>query len=193
MSTTHNTHHQNTRKTAGLTALAVGALALALTGCGAPAGADPAVPAGQSVQVQDVWVKAAETGMSAGFGQLRNTTDHDVTVTGVTSAAAGTVELHETLENESGQLVMQQKQDGFTIPAQGSLDLEPGGNHIMLMDLPAPVVAGQDVKFTLVFSDQSTLDFTAPAKDYAGANENYDGGEDAAHTDTQSSGASHDG
>ena len=47
----------------------------------------------------------------------------------------------------------------------------------MLMDLPEPVVAGDELSFTLTFSDDSTLDFTAPAKDYAGANENYEDGD----------------
>lgn len=85
------------------------------------------------------------------------------------------LELHETVENESGEMVMRQIEGGFVIPSDGDLSLEPGGNHIMMMDLTAPLVAGQNVTFTLTFSDDSVYEFTAPVKDYSGANETYEG------------------
>jgi len=47
----------------------------------------------------------------------------------------------------------------------------------MLMDLTAPLVAGDDVTLTLTYSDGTSSEITAPVKDYAGANENYEGGE----------------
>lgn len=87
------------------------------------------------------------------------------------------LQLHETVANDAGEMVMQEKQGGFVIPAGGSFDLEPGGNHIMLMDLTAPLAAGDETTFTLTFSDDSTYEFTAPVKDYSGANENYEGGD----------------
>ncbi|WP_448630431.1 copper chaperone PCu(A)C [Cellulomonas soli] len=156
--------------------------ALALAGCGsstspdAPATTSPARTAAESITVEDAWVKAAESGMSAAFGQIQNTGDADVSVVAVESPASPMVQLHETVENENGEMVMREKEGGFTIPAGGELTLEPGGSHIMLMDLVEPVVAGDEVTFTLTFSDDSTLDFTAPAKDYSGADENYVGG-----------------
>ena len=158
-----------------LPTLAVAAVAvLALAACGAttqdPA---PSAPAGESVTVEDAWVKAAETGMSGAFGEIENTGDVDVTIVSVTSPASATVELHETVEDGTGEMVMREKDGGFTSPAGDTLSLEPGGNHIMLMGLVDPVQAGDDVTFTATFSDGSTLDFTAPAKDYAGANETY--------------------
>ncbi|QCR42150.1 hypothetical protein C1N74_16315 (plasmid) [Microbacterium sp. SGAir0570] len=133
--------------------------------------------AGDSVQITDSWVKSADSGMSAAFGELTNDSDADVTVVSATTEASSMLELHETVENESGEMVMRQIEGGFVIPAGGSMDLEPGGNHIMLMDLTAPLVAGDEVTFTLTFSDDSTYEFTAPVKDYSGANENYEGGD----------------
>ena len=44
------------------------------------------------------------------------------------------------------------------------------------MDLTAPLVAGEEATFTLTLSDGSTFAFTAPVKDYSGANESYEGG-----------------
>jgi copper(I)-binding protein len=164
----------NTRATTRIGILLV-ASALALSGCAttAPA-AEETVVAGDSVTIADSWVKAAESGMSAGFGVLTNDSDTDVTVVSAASPASSMLELHETVENDSGEMVMQPV-EGFTIPAGGDFALEPGANHIMFMDLTAPLVAGDEVEITLTFSDGSTFTFTAPVKEYSGANETYEG------------------
>ncbi|QHC71658.1 copper chaperone PCu(A)C [Rathayibacter sp. VKM Ac-2801] len=167
-----------TRHVLTLSALSAAAL-LALTGCSTGASGTTAevTPAATEVSITDGWVKAADSGMSAAFGELENSGTEDVTVVSATSAASSELELHETVANESGEMVMRAKESGFTIPAGGSLELAPGGNHIMLMDLTAPIVAGDEVTITLTFSDDSTTEFTVPARDYAGANENYEGGD----------------
>ncbi|NYF18350.1 hypothetical protein HDC37_003210 [Microbacterium sp. AK009] len=170
--------NRSTRTRLGvLTAVA----ALALTGCATsttPATDTAAtISAGDAVVISDAWVKSAESGMSAAFGELTNDSDTDVTVVSATTEASSMIELHETVENDDGQMVMREIGGGFVIPADGSMTLEPGGNHIMLMDLTAPLAAGEEVTFTLTFSDDSTYEFTAPVKDYSGANETYEGGE----------------
>ncbi len=156
---------------------ALAAAALALAGCATTTPDQAAGPttAGQSVTSIDAWVKAAGEGMSAAFGELANTGDADVTLVSATSTASTSMQLHETVDNGSGSMVMQEKDGGFTMPAGGALTLEPGGNHLMLMGLTAPIVAGDEIEFTLTFSDGSDYTFTAPAKDYSGANETYTG------------------
>ena len=153
---------------------------LALTGCAPESAPKESVsrPAGDVVTIEDAWVKSAESGMSAAFGTLVNSGEDDVTVVSVASDASSMLELHETVENEAGEMVMREIDGGFIIPAGGKLALEPGANHIMMMDLTGPLTAGSDVTFTLTFSDDSTYEFSAPVKDYSGANENYEGGED---------------
>ncbi|MCE0507766.1 copper chaperone PCu(A)C [Microbacterium sp. KKR3/1] len=170
----------NTTKNLPRLAAVIAVSLLALTGCApeSPASEPTTRPAGDSVTIEDAWVKSAEEGMSAGFGTLVNSGDDDVTVVSVTSEASPMIELHETVENEAGEMVMREKTGGFVIPAGGTLALEPGANHIMLMDLSAPLTAGNDVTFTVTFSDDSTYEFTAPVKDYSGANENYEDGEE---------------
>ncbi|MCT1394574.1 copper chaperone PCu(A)C [Microbacterium sp. p3-SID338] len=152
---------------------------VALTGCAAPTAETPtSALAGDDLRIDDAWVKAADDGMSAAFGVLVNEGEEDVTVTSVTSAASPMIELHETVENEAGEMVMREIAGGFVVPAGGSLALEPGGNHIMMMDLSEPLEAGDEVAFTVTLSDDSTFEFDAPVKDYSGANENYDGADD---------------
>ncbi|WP_285241216.1 copper chaperone PCu(A)C [Arthrobacter sp. G.S.26] len=160
----------------------IAAAALVLTGCAQ--GSNPASSASASVTqnaaaltVSEPWVKAADTGMSAAFGTIRNTTDKDVTVVSASTAASPMVELHETVMGANGTMQMQAKQGGFVIPAKGELTLEPGGNHLMLMGLAKPVLAGDDISVELKTSDGGTVDFTAQGKDFVGANENYMPGE----------------
>jgi hypothetical protein len=147
----------------------VAAIALTLAACSSGATSDDA----SSLTVTDTWVKAADEGMTAAFGSFANSSDHDITITGATSDAATAVELHEVVDD-----VMRPVEGGLTVPAGGSLMLEPGGYHLMFMGIPAPIAAGDDVTLTLTLSDGSELELTAVAKDFAGANEDYDGGTD---------------
>lgn len=155
-------HTMNSLRLGALLAAAT----LALTGCAT-------TPASDTLTMTDAWVKAADSGMTAAFGELRNDTGTDVVITGVQSAASDALELHETIEDDAGQMIMRKVDAGFAVPSGGTLTLEPGGDHIMLMGLTAPLRAGEDVTFTLTMSDGSVFEFTAPVKDYSGANENY--------------------
>lgn len=154
-------------------------LALGAAGCGP---ADPAsgTPSGTSapasasagvITIRDPWVKAADKGMTAAFGTLVNDSDTDVTLTGATTEVS-VLELHE-MTMKDGTMVMRQKQGGIVIRAKGTHVLEPGGDHLMLMDLRRPVRAGDEVTVTLAFADGRTQQFTAVAKPFTGAQESY--------------------
>ena len=121
------------------------------------------------------WVKAADGGMTGAFGTLTNNGTEDLQVVAASSPAAASVELHETVQQADGTAAMAKSTGGFTIPAGGTFALEPGANHLMLMGLKEPVLAGEEIPFTLTLSDGGTVEFTAPAKDFAGANESYHG------------------
>lgn len=173
MTSNHTITRTRTTRAAGVLAvLAAGMLALA--GCGTT---DAAPPAGESMTVTDAWVKAADSGMTAVFGMLENTGGDDVAVVSATTAAAGTTELHETVTDSSGAATMREVDGGFTIGAGERRALEPGADHLMLMGLTGPLAAGEEISVLLEFSDGSTLEFTAPVKDFSGANEDYDGGD----------------
>ncbi|MGZ4553075.1 MAG: copper chaperone PCu(A)C, partial [Mycobacteriaceae bacterium] len=136
----------------------------------------PASTHAAALSIKDPWVKSADRGMSAAFGTLQNTGAADITIVSASTPASTAVELHETVPNAAGEMVMRKKAGGFVIPAGGSFPLAPGANHMMLMNLTAPLKAGDQVAFTLTLSDGSTYQFTAPAKDYSGANESYEAG-----------------
>ncbi|WP_420157009.1 copper chaperone PCu(A)C [Nocardiopsis sp. CNT-189] len=168
---------------------ALAAAALLLAGCGAPDGGGSGgdggdggggAPAagGEAVSVEDAWVKAAteEDGMTGVFGELVNGSGAEAAVTAASSPAAGRVELHEVAPDEGGNPVMREKEGGFPVPADGSHLLEPGADHIMLMDLREDLRPGTEITVELEFADGSTAGFTAPVKEYEGADEDYGGG-----------------
>ncbi|MFI7211297.1 copper chaperone PCu(A)C [Micromonospora maritima] len=121
--------------------------------------------------IRDPWVKAADKGMTAAFGTLVNDGDVDVTITKAATEVSP-MELHE-MTMKDGKMVMQAKPGGIVIKARSSATLEPGGDHLMLMDLAKPVKAGDELSFTLTFADGRTQTFTAVAKPFTGAQESY--------------------
>lgn len=126
-----------------------------------------------SVRIADQWVKAAAAPMSAAFGTITNSGKQPVHIVSVSSPQSGRVEMHEMKTGPDGLSTMSEKPDGIAIPSGGIERLEPGGDHLMLMDLTAPINPGQSVSFTLTFEDGSATTFDTQARDFAGAKESY--------------------
>ncbi|WP_019159535.1 copper chaperone PCu(A)C [Brevibacterium senegalense] len=131
-----------------------------------------------SLTIDDPWVKAAEDGMTSSFGLLTNEGDEDVTLTAVESSISDSIELHETADDGSGAMSMNEVDGGFPIAAGETLELAPGGDHIMFMEFDGPLVAGDTVDLTLVLSDGSRIEYDAAVRDFAGANESYSADEE---------------
>lgn len=146
---------------------------LALAGCSAATDED--------LQVIDPWVRSETGEMTAMFGAIQNNTGEELVIERVETDVAETVEMHEMVENESGTMVMQEKESGFVIPAGGALILEPGGEHFMLIGLEHELLAGEVVTVTVFFADGDPLAIEATVKDFTGGNEPY--GEDSDHGD----------
>ncbi|MFY1670389.1 copper chaperone PCu(A)C [Plantactinospora sp. WMMB334] len=161
------------------TMLAVALLAaLAVAGCGGSGETPEAAPSPSATAdanpftVRDPWVKAADKGMTAAFGTLVNSGDSDLTIVSV-STSVSPMEIHE-MAMKDGKMVMQPKTGGLIVKAGGTHVLEPGGDHLMMMELSKPVRAGDELTFTLTFADGKTAEFTAVAKPFTGAEESYD-------------------
>jgi copper(I)-binding protein len=161
--------------------LVVAVVTMATAACGsddtASAAPEPAPTSASGAGVLDVrdpWVKAADQGMTAAFGTFVNDSASDVTVTAVATDVSP-MELHE-MAMKDGAMVMQAKQGGITIRANSRHVLEPGGDHLMLMNLAKPVRPGDELAFTLTFGDGRTQVFTAVVKPFTGAKESYDPG-----------------
>lgn len=106
--------------------------------------------------------------MTGAFMTLTNNGDSDVSLVGGSTPVAGIVEIHEVVDG-----LMQPKAGGVLIPAGSTAMLEPGADHMMLMDLAGALEPGDEVEITLEFSDGSTQTILAPVKLVNAEQEHY--------------------
>ncbi len=89
--------------------------------------------------------------VGGGYIKIANQSKEPDRLIGGASPAAARVEVHE-MKMDGNVMQMRKLKDGLDIPAGGSADLSPGGTHLMLMDLTAPLKEGDTVPVTLDFA-----------------------------------------
>ena len=112
--------------------------------------------AADNVLVQDPYVRLAPPNAAAtgAFMVIRNTGDKDVKVVKADNPVSKATELHTHL-NEGGVMKMRPV-PAIEIKAKGEAVLKPGGLHVMMIDLKAPMKEGDLVPITLTFDDGSS-------------------------------------
>ena len=144
-----------------------------------------------TLKIEGAWVKASKGGMTGVFGKITNSGDKPVKITSASSTATDTVQLHTTTKGSDGGTKMEQVHE-FTIEPGATLELKPGGDHIMLMDMGCSLAAGGATTVTVKTEDGASLEFKPVARDYQGAKEEYKGeGSASATADASASGHDH--
>ena len=118
--------------------------------------AAPQIKAGDLV-IEAPWTRATPGGAKVGGGYVKVTNSGKTAdkLIGGSIPAAGTVEVHEmaTVNN-----VMQMRRlDGLQIKPGQTIELKPGGYHLMFMQLKEGLVAGKTIQGTLVFEKAGTV------------------------------------
>lgn len=115
------------------------------------------VEAGAALEVTEAWARATPPGAKTGaaYISLRNNGAEDDALLAATSTAAGSVEIHETVEKDG--VAKMRPLGEAPIPAGGMLEMKPGGTHLMLMELSAPLVEGSMVPLTLTFKQAGAI------------------------------------
>jgi periplasmic copper chaperone A len=110
-----------------------------------------ALPALAQVQVENAWIRPTAPGVkiAAGYMVIRNLGSSADKLVGASSPAAEKVEPHVTLKD--GEILRMREMKGYDIPARGAFELKPGGAHLMLVNIKAPLAQGQTVPATLRF------------------------------------------
>lgn len=123
-----------------------------------------ALAAADAVTVVDPYVRQVPPGAraTAAFMVLRNTGDKDVKLVKATNTASNITELHTHI-NEGGVMKMRPV-PAIQIKAGGETVLEPGGLHVMLIDMKKPMKEGDKVALTLGFDDGSTKEIEVPVR-----------------------------
>lgn len=155
-----------------LSSAALVAAPLAACGSDDAATTDDTAAGGGAVTVSDAWVRASEGPMTGAFGVISNSGDADVTVVSASTSASEMTELHEVVMID-GEMKMQQKDGGFVVPAGGDHVLEPGNDHVMVMNMTQPIMAGDDVEITLSLDDGTEVSYTAQAREAEVGDEEY--------------------
>lgn len=128
-------------------------------------------PAEGGVSVSDAWARPSPGdemtsmgGVNGGtFMTIRNNGSQPDTLIGAESSAARVVEIHET--TMSGDVMRMQQVESLAIPAGGEVVLQPGGYHIMLIDLQQNLAPGDQIEITLVFQHAGRVRASVPVRE----------------------------
>lgn len=125
------------------------------------------------IAVEDAWARVSPAGVTMGAAYFKITSENDDSLIGVSVSTdiADHAEIHEMVHSmdmsdesmdmsddgmHDGAMSMQQI-DSLELPAGSPVRLAPGGYHIMLIDLAAPLVAGETFELTLDFATADDL------------------------------------
>ncbi len=122
--------------------------------------------------VKDPWVRGTVAQQQATGAFFQITSTGGGTLVSASSPVAGVVEIHE-MAMEGSTMRMRALPNGLDLPAGKTVTLKPGGYHVMLMDLKAPLKTGESVDITLTVEDKDgkkeTVAVKAPVKALADA------------------------
>jgi hypothetical protein len=137
---------------------------LVAAGCAALP-SEPGRGAAEEIAVEGAFARPSpsEGGTGGAFMTITNNTGAAIRLASASSPAAKMVEIHETID-DNGVMKMRPVAGGIAIPPGKSVELKPGGMHIMLMDLTSPLVAGQEVELTLNFDKAGPVTVKVPVK-----------------------------
>ena len=125
----------------------------------APAGAQTA-----TVKVEGAWARASVQGQTGTGAFMRLTAQDGARLVRAESPAAGVTEVHEM--KMEGDVMKMRAIPALELPAGKTVELKPGGYHVMLLDLKAPLAKDTALPLTLVFQDakgaESTLNLSVP-------------------------------
>jgi periplasmic copper chaperone A len=131
--------------------LSLSAIALVATLLAMPAIADP-------ISVEKAWARASigTTGASAAYLTIHNTSQEPDRLVSTTTPVAERAMLHG--HDMSGGTARMRAVEAIEIGAGESVELKPGGLHVMLMGLKTPIVEGAHFPLTLTFEHAGTVE-----------------------------------
>ncbi len=144
-----------------------------VTGCalGQPLPATPTIPADAPI-FSDPWARPAPAGgNSAIYLTLHNPTERTVRLVAASTQVAQATELHETVKDANGVMRMEPRTEGFAVAPGETLELAPGGKHIMLLNLQQPLEVGRVLSLTVTLEDdrgQVTTELSVPVQEGPG-------------------------
>jgi len=132
------------------------ALLLLGGGCGVACAAAAAAP----VSITGAWARASLPHQENTAAYMTLLSAGGDTLTGVDSADAGMVMLHQT--TSKGGMSDMSDMESLALPAGKAVALAPGGMHLMVMDVKHPLAAGEKLQLVLHFTHAGDVTATVP-------------------------------
>ena len=122
-----------------------------------------------NVDVKDAWVRSTVPGQMGTGAFMKITAKSGTQLVGVSSPVAGVGEVHEmTIDKD---IMRMRAMPALDLPAGKTIELKPGGYHVMLMDLKQPLLKDSKVPLTLLFKDakgvQTKMELSLPVTNIA--------------------------
>ncbi|MBL4826620.1 MAG: copper chaperone PCu(A)C [Spongiibacteraceae bacterium] len=116
------------------------------------------------IEIKEAYVRGLPPGQTttAAFMRLFNTAKQAVEIVSVSTDSAKHAEIHEHLHRDG--MMRMEKVKHFIVPAGGDVVLEPGGYHLMLLDLHKPLREGDIVKIQLVAKNGERISAQLPVR-----------------------------
>ncbi len=116
------------------------------------------------IVIEGAWARPGrENGVSAVYLNVLNGSSETDTLIALSSPIAGLTELHETFDRGDGMMGMREAEEPF-FPGRSVTGMEPGGLHIMLMQLKNALLEGDEVVVNLRFANAGEISVTAPVR-----------------------------
>lgn len=115
------------------------------------------------LKISKAFAKAMLPGQPAGAGYLiiENTGGEADRLISATSEASPDIEIHE-MKMDGDVMKMRELAEGLDIPAGATVELKPGGLHLMFMDVPQPFKEGETLKVKLKFEKAGEAEVMLP-------------------------------
>lgn len=115
--------------------------------------------------VQDAWARPASAGDNgAAYFVIENGMNTDDTLLSVSSDIARATEVHKSTMNDAGVMSMQ-LQESVPVPARENVEFEPGGLHVMFVELTQDLTAGETISLTLNLERAGSLTIQVPVEE----------------------------
>ena len=118
-----------------------------------------------AIQIEQPWARATPKGatIGAGYMKITNTGTEPDRLVGGSASFAGRLEVH-SMTMEQGVMKMRELKDGLEIKPGETVELKPGGYHMMFVGLKEPLKQGEDLTVTLKFAKAGTVEVKYPVE-----------------------------
>ncbi|HVR53614.1 MAG TPA: copper chaperone PCu(A)C [Pseudorhodoferax sp.] len=113
---------------------------------------DVLAPGVAAVDVKNAWARPSVPGQSGTGAFMQLQAPQGLRLVGAATPLAAVAEVHE-MKLEGDTMRMREVKEGLALPARQTVELQPGGYHLMLMDLKQPLAKGTQLPLTLRFVD----------------------------------------